>query len=237
MRGLKFTKSNLDELKPAEREYFAWSVDLPGFGVRVLPSGKRSWCVQFRVADGKTVRRTIGSTRVVPATMAEQRAQQLLAMAKVHKVDLVAQEKADALARIRRRDTTIGSDRRCLPGRARVRARRSIAETRRYLEVVWADCRDLDAETCTRHDLLPTLRRIAAERGAVTANRAKASLSAMFTWAIKHGLLQPGQLADRVPAELGGEAARARPERSRSWRGSGRRRRWSTRRSAQWSGC
>ena len=37
---------------------------------------------------------------------------------------------------------------------------------------------------------MPALRQIAAGRGAVTANRAKASLSAMFTWAITHGLLR-----------------------------------------------
>ena len=190
MKGLKFTKANLDELRPAEREYFVWSVDLPGFGIRVLPSGKKSFVVQFRLAEGKTIRKTIGTTRIVPITMATERAQQLLAHAHVHKVDLMGQERADALARIRRRDSTVGSIVSAYLAEPATNARRSIGETRRYLESVWADVRDLDAETCTRHDLLPTLRRIAAERGSVTANRAKASLSAMFTWAITHGLLQ-----------------------------------------------
>ena len=110
MKGLKFTLANLAELKPyPDREYFVWSADLPGFGMRIMPSGKRSYITQFRLADGKTVRKTIGSTRVVPLTMATDRAQQLLAMAKVHGVDLAAQEKADARARIRKRDSTIGS--------------------------------------------------------------------------------------------------------------------------------
>ena len=65
MRGLKFTRQNLDELKPnPDREYFVWSADLPGFGMRIMPSGKRSYIVQFRIANGKTVRKTIGSTRI-----------------------------------------------------------------------------------------------------------------------------------------------------------------------------
>ena len=190
MKGLKFTKQNLDELKPAEREYFVWSVDLPGFGIRILPSGKRSWCVQFRLADGKTVRRTIGSTKVVPYTMAEARAQQLLAHAKVHRIDLVAQERTDAVARIRKRDKTIGSIAAAYLSEPAVRARRSFGETKRYLEVVWRDVRELDAELVDRHALIPVLRQIAATRGGVTANRARAGLSSMFTWAITHGLLR-----------------------------------------------
>ena len=190
MKGLKFTKQNLDELKPAEREYFAWSVDLPGFGLRVLPSGKRSWVVQFRLDDGRTIRKTIGSTKIVPASMAEQRAQQLLAHARVHRIDLAEQEKADARARILKRKTTIGSIARDYLAEPATKARRSYAEVKRYLEVVWRPVHDLDAESVTRHDLIGPLRRIAAERGETTANRARATLSAMFGWAITHSLLR-----------------------------------------------
>ncbi len=62
---------------------------------------------------------------------------------------------------------------------------------------------DLDAETISRHDLVPVLRRIATERGEPTANRTKATLSGMFTWAIKHGLLRRDNSPTAVPAELG----------------------------------
>ena len=190
MRGLKFTKQNLDELKPSDREYFVWSSDLPGFGCRISPSGHRSWIVQFRLADGRSLRRTIGNLKVVPISIAEPRARELLAAAKVHKVDLVAQEKADALARIRRRDTTVGSIARAYLAEPEHQAKRSYGEIERYLQSVWQGIHDLDAEECSRHDLIPALRKIATERGSVTANRAKASLSAMFVWAIRHGILR-----------------------------------------------
>jgi integrase len=190
MRGLKFTLANLAELKPAEKEYFVWSADLPGFGVRVLPSGKRSWLVQFRIGDGRSIRKTIGSTRVVPLTMATERAQQLLAHAKVHGVDLAAQERADALARLKRRDSRLGSIVGAYLAEPETRAKRSFGEIERYLQSVWRDAHGLDAEEMSRHDLVPLLREIATERGSTSANRAKASLSAMFVWAIRHGLLR-----------------------------------------------
>ena len=190
MKGLKFTKQNLDDLKPAEREYFVWSIDLPGFGCRISPSGHRSWVVQFRLAAGRSIRRTIGNVKVVPISIAEPRAQELLAAAKVRKVDLDAEEKADTLARIRRRDTTVGSVARAYLAEPETRAKRSYREIERYLVTVWAGIADVDAEECSRHDLIPTLRKIATERGAVTANRAKACLSACFVWAIRHGVLR-----------------------------------------------
>ncbi len=190
MKGLKFTKDNLAELKPAEKEYFAWSVDLPGFGIRILPSGKRSWLVQFRDGRGVSCRRTIGDCRVVPLSMATERAQLLLATAKVHGVDLVAEEKADARARLLARDRTVGSIVAAYLSESETRARRSFGEIRRYLEVAWRDVHDLDAQNVDHYALIPTLRKIASERGSVTANRARATLSGMFTWAIEHGQLR-----------------------------------------------
>jgi hypothetical protein len=71
---MRFTKDAIAALKPAHREYFAWSVDLPGFGVRILPSGKKSWLVQFRDGRGVSCRRTIGDLRVVPLALATERA-------------------------------------------------------------------------------------------------------------------------------------------------------------------
>ena len=235
MKGLKFTRDNIAELKPAEKEYFVWSVDLPGFGIRIMPSGKRSWLVQFRDAQGRTCRRGIGSLKVVPFTMAEARAQQLLAHAKVHKVDLVTEERVAARARLERRRSTIGAIAAAYLAEPETTVKRSYGEIARYLEVVWRDVHGLDAETVTRHELVPVLRRIASERGGVTANRAKAALSACLTWAIRHGLLR----RDSNPCSFlpGGTSGHASGRcRSRSWARSGSPRRWSTRPSAGWSG-
>jgi hypothetical protein len=40
----KLTKSVIEEIQPEERDAFLCDDTPSGFGIRVLPSGKRSWC-------------------------------------------------------------------------------------------------------------------------------------------------------------------------------------------------
>ena len=107
--------------------------------------------------------------------------------------DLMADE-ADAKARQEAREAdaserTIGAIVQRYLAEPAIRSRRSVAETARYLQAVWAPVHGLAAETVTRHELVPHLRQIAAERGPVTANRARSSLSGLFAFAIEHGWL------------------------------------------------
>ena len=55
----KLTKKTVDAAKPKTKEYFVWDGDLPGFGLRVFPSGKKSYLVQYRT-HGRTRRISIG---------------------------------------------------------------------------------------------------------------------------------------------------------------------------------
>jgi len=54
----KITKRFVDGLKPdsAAREVFYWDDALPGFGIRVKPSGTGSYVIQYRNNDGRTRR-------------------------------------------------------------------------------------------------------------------------------------------------------------------------------------
>jgi integrase len=49
---MKLTEKRISDLKPAEREYFEWDDGLPGFGVRVLPSGAKSYVLKYRINKG-----------------------------------------------------------------------------------------------------------------------------------------------------------------------------------------
>ncbi|CDL00977.1 Putative integrase protein [Magnetospirillum gryphiswaldense MSR-1 v2] len=51
----KITKRIVEAAEPREKDYIIFDSDLPGFGIRILPSGKRSYMVQYRA--GRTFRR------------------------------------------------------------------------------------------------------------------------------------------------------------------------------------
>ena len=46
----KLTKRIVDAAETQAAEYFVWDNDIPGFGLRVLPSGRKGYVVQYRVA-------------------------------------------------------------------------------------------------------------------------------------------------------------------------------------------
>ena len=61
MAKQKLAKSVVERLVPASTDYFAWDVELPGFGVRVKPSGIKSYIIQYRNRKtGASRRKTIG---------------------------------------------------------------------------------------------------------------------------------------------------------------------------------
>lgn len=55
----KLTKRVVDAADVRDKDYFIWDDELPGFGLRVFASGKRSYLIQYRAA-GRTRRYTIG---------------------------------------------------------------------------------------------------------------------------------------------------------------------------------
>jgi integrase len=78
MTMAKLTKRTVDAAKPKGRDYFMWDDDLPGFGLRVFASGKKSFLIQYRVS-GRTRRYTIGLHGKFTPDEARKRATRLLA--------------------------------------------------------------------------------------------------------------------------------------------------------------
>ena len=69
----RLTKRVVDAADVCERDYFIWDDELPGFGLRVFASGKRSYLIQYRAA-GRTRRCTIGMHGVWAPETARQEA-------------------------------------------------------------------------------------------------------------------------------------------------------------------
>jgi integrase len=52
MSIIRLTKRTISSLAPAVQPYVAYDEDLPGFGLRVMPSGKKTWIVEYRPGPG-----------------------------------------------------------------------------------------------------------------------------------------------------------------------------------------
>src|ERR1700751_3843572 len=72
----KLTKKVVEAAAPKDRHYYIFDEELPGFGVRVLTSGRKSFLVQHRVGGrgGETRRLALGMFGVVTVEEARKRA-------------------------------------------------------------------------------------------------------------------------------------------------------------------
>ena len=77
LRQRTLSNRMVDGLPVCEREELFWDRDLPGFGVRVYPSGAKVYLVQSRTAHG-TRRATVGRHGTISADEARRRAASML---------------------------------------------------------------------------------------------------------------------------------------------------------------
>ena len=72
-RRLRLTDAGVGKLKPHTTEYAVWDSDVPGLGVRVRPSGHRSFVWHGRV-QGEPVRTTVGPAALMTVEDARKEA-------------------------------------------------------------------------------------------------------------------------------------------------------------------
>ncbi len=53
MEGVRITKRIVDGLEAGFSDYVGWDSELPGFGVRVRPTGNKSFIVVYRAGAGR----------------------------------------------------------------------------------------------------------------------------------------------------------------------------------------
>jgi integrase len=76
----RLTKRIVDSLRPLpDRDVFAWDGEIRGFGVRVKPTGVKTYFVQYRNADGRTRRLVIGKHGILATDQARDQGRQRLA--------------------------------------------------------------------------------------------------------------------------------------------------------------
>jgi integrase len=89
----KLTKRSVEALRVQATNYIAFDAELPGFGVRIMPSGKRFFLVQYR-RHGRTRRVMLGQFGPLTAEVARRRALMLLAQARSGGSDPAAERDA-----------------------------------------------------------------------------------------------------------------------------------------------
>ncbi len=79
----KLTKRIVEAAQPnSDRELILWDTELPGFGLRVWPSGKRVYILKYRTSDGHQRKATIGQHGPLTTVKARTRALKWLSEAK-----------------------------------------------------------------------------------------------------------------------------------------------------------
>ena len=77
--NMRLNKRSIDGLLVKEKDYFVWDETLPGYGLRVLPSGRKTFLIQYRDGGGRTRRKGLGRYGTVTADKAKEKARELLA--------------------------------------------------------------------------------------------------------------------------------------------------------------
>jgi integrase len=160
-------------------DHIEWDDALPGFGVRLRGKSKR-WIVQYRVGTQQR-RESLGDVRKINLDDARKIAKQRFAQVELGTDPAAERAKA-------RRLTLASVVSRYLAAKQSSVRPSTFNNAKRYLIVLWKPLADRPIDSIGRADVAARLQDIIAAHGRMSAARARANLSAMFSWAMKEGL-------------------------------------------------
>jgi hypothetical protein len=104
MPTIRLTQRAVETLKPpATGRVEYWDSHLPGFGLRVAGSGRKTWVAMYRV-DGQLVRETIGTLALIPSVAeARDRARESMQKARAGKNPVAERRERELAARSKRK--------------------------------------------------------------------------------------------------------------------------------------
>lgn len=179
------TDKKLRSLKPRPARVEYWDESLPAFGVRITPTGEKSFCIMYRIG-GKLRRLTLGVYPKLSLADAREMAKDAFELVRKGK-DPVQEKKAmEAMAVTQRLEAKTFSQlaRQYLEEYAKLH-KRSWEEDERIIEkLLKPEFGTLNVKAISRTHVRSFLRDMAAKTR-VQANRAHACLRKIFNWAIK----------------------------------------------------
>ncbi|GAB4356111.1 MAG: site-specific integrase [Kiloniellaceae bacterium] len=182
---MRLTLRTIGTLSATAKEFIEWDDELPGFGVRVKPSGVKSYVLQYRNADGQSRRKTIGRHGIQTVEEARKAARQLKA---------AVEQGKDPAADTRARRNAPNIDSLCeryFDEHAKVHKKpRSAKEDRRMIDKrIKPAIGTMKAAAVTQSDIMRLHH--ALRQTPYEANRVLALLSKMFKLAELWGLRPP----------------------------------------------
>ena len=186
----KLTTRAVTAANPRDRMFIVYDSQLPGFGLRVMPSGFKSWIVEYRPkGSGRSAskkRMALGSASVVPAAEARRVAKDTLAAVRQGADPLAGRRNDRAAVRVAELARSFLTDH-----VAKKRKPNTVSFYRGILELhVIPNIGTRKAGAVTRADLLRLHN--ALENTPVMANRALAVVGSMYAWAAKIGVVAEG---------------------------------------------
>jgi integrase len=183
-----------DEGKPRDRA--------PGLALRIRAAGSRKFVFFYRLG-GRQLKYTIGDAG--GWTLDKARVAARCLRVKVENGENPADERASRRADAALLFSAVARD--YLEARKPVMKPRSHAECSRHLDKHWRPLHSMALASIDRAAVAARLRTIAKVNGAVAADRARSTLSAMFVWAIGEGLTEinpvngTNKVSDNKPRE------------------------------------
>jgi hypothetical protein len=191
----RLTKATVGKLvcPNGQTEAFFWDSEIRGLALRVYPSGRKSWVVQYRDGGGRTRRHPVGQFPAVEPSAARKLAGDLLRRVAAGANPSVERRQA-------RRAATVGDVFDAYLRHAEQEQRAStFDQTGRNLRKYAARLHRDAATDLDRAAVSALHQRLANEAGRVQANRVLASISAAWVWALRTGLVSGDNPAAYVP--------------------------------------
>lgn len=184
---MKLSKASVAKLclPEGKSEILIFDEELAGFGVRIRAGGKRTWIAQYRFGS-KQRRLTLGTVEALDEPEARKRAR--TALSKVHIGQDPQAEKIEARTP-KPVELTLGDAvEKYLPVAEQRLKASTYSGVVLHLRTHWKPLHAYEVRNVGRRHVAAELSRIAANSGPYGANRSRAALSALFSWAIGEGL-------------------------------------------------